>query len=118
MHSRNRWHFLYKCFAMRTLIVAAPGLVAYELAWLGFTLLQGNLGGWLEGKRDFFRDLGAIRAGRAQVRATRKRRDGALLVGGPLTVTPSVASSGAQRLVLEALDRALRAWWWLARRLA
>lgn len=118
MHSRNRWHFLYKCYATRTLVAALPGLALYELAWLAFTLAQGNVNAWLEGKRDFFRDARALRAGREGVRATRKARDRELLVGGPLTVTPSVAGSGAKRRVLGTIDLLLRAWWKLARPLA
>jgi hypothetical protein len=118
MHSRNRWHFLYKCYRTRTLVAALPGLAIYELVWLLFTAVQGHTTAWVQGKRDFFRDARAIRAAREGVRETRRLPDRALLVGGPLTVTPAVAGSTGKRLALRALDLALRAWWALARPLA
>lgn len=118
LHSRNRWHFLAKCYRPRTLCAAAPGLLLYELAWLGFSVAQGHLGAWLEGKRDFWRDLPAIRAERRALRARRRVPDRALLRGGPLTVTPAVGEASLERALLGALDFLLRAWWILGRRLA
>lgn len=118
LHSRNRWHFLAKCYRTRTLVAALPGLALYECAWLAFALAQGNGQAWLEGKRAFFRDYSAIRRSRADVRELRRATDRSLLTGGPLTVTPSVASSRPQRIVLGILDVLLRAWWTIARWLA
>jgi GT2 family glycosyltransferase len=114
-HSRNRWLFLAKDYRIRTLVAALPGLALYEIAWLGFALASGEVGGWIRGKVQFFRLLpGVLRERRAFQRA-RRAPDRGLLVGGPLTVTPSVAAAGLRRGALAALDRLLRAWWRLGR---
>ncbi|MDA1264405.1 MAG: glycosyltransferase family 2 protein [Planctomycetota bacterium] len=109
-HSRNRWMYLCKCSRWSTLLLALPGLCVYELAWFAFTLKQGGLGAWLRGKGAFLKDLPrSLRARRATQR-TRVTRDRDLLVGGPLTLTPSLESSGARLL-----DGVLRGWWGLVR---
>jgi GT2 family glycosyltransferase len=115
--SRNRWWILAKCYRARTLAAAAPGLLAYELVWLLFGLLQGQLGAHLAGKRDALRGLRARRALRAAVQETRRRPDRDLLAGGPLTLSPSLVRSGPARAAAGLLDLCLRGWWALARRL-
>lgn len=113
-HSRNRWIYLYKCYSARTLFVAAPGLLLYELVWLVFTLRSGTFGGWLEGKRDFFAKLPGVRRRRRAIQAGRRRSDRELLVGGPLTLSAQLRGGAAERM----LDGCLRAYWTLARGLA
>jgi hypothetical protein len=117
-HSRNRWIFLCKCYAWRTLLVAAPGLLVYELVWLAFTLRSGTFGGWFEGKRDFVRKLPRALRLRREVQRTRVVRDRDLLVGGPLTVSAQLRSAGGPGPALRALDGLLSAWWACVRRLA
>jgi len=113
-HSRNRWIYLTKCYAWRTLLVAAPGLLVYELVWLAFTLRSGTFGGWWEGKRDFFAKLPGVRARRRAIQGSRRRRDRELLVGGPLTLSAQLRGGLAERT----LNGLLRAWWTLVRPLA
>ncbi len=117
-HSRNRWFFLARCYRLRTLLVAAPGLLLYELAWFGFALLGGNLLGWLQGKWAFVCSLPQVLRDRKEIAARRQVRDRDLLIHGPLTTTPDVATQGAKRLILSGLDRLLSIWWKLARVLA
>jgi hypothetical protein len=117
-HSRNRWMFLAKCYRARTLLVAAPGLLLYEAAWLALALAHGAAGEWWRGKRDFFALRGARRAERARFQARRTVPDRALLVGGPLTINPSLKCGGVRAALDALLSGALRAWWWLARPLA
>ncbi len=118
LHSRNRWHLMAKCYAWRTLFVAFPGILVYELVWSLFALLQGHLGAHLAGKWAFFKELPQTLRGRREVQAKRRVRDRELLVGGPLTFSPSLLGSAPARLCAGALDSLLRAWWWLARPLA
>lgn len=113
-HSRNRWIFLAKCYRARTLFVAAPGLLLYELVWLAFTLRSRTFGGWIEGKRDFLARLPGVRRRRRAIQAARRRADRELLVGGPLTLSAQLRGGAAERL----LDGCLRAWWTLVRGLA
>lgn len=116
-HSRNRWTFLAKNLRLRTLIVAAPGLLAYELVWFAFALLQGGAGDWFRGKARFLGLREHVRRERARLARTRVVPDRLLLVGGPLTITPALAR-GPRRFLLAALDLLLRAWWGLARHVA
>jgi hypothetical protein len=114
-HAKNRWTFLAKCYRRRTLLVAAPGILLYECAWLAFALAQGHGGDWWRGKRAFLAEGRRRRADRAQFQAARSVPDRDLLVGGPLTVTPALKSSRVRAGLDRALSGALRAWWCLAR---
>lgn len=116
-HSRNRWTYLAKCLRTRTLVVAAPGILLYELVWFAFALVQGAGADWFRGKARFLALRGHVRAERARFAARRTVRDRDLLVGGPLTITPALAR-GPRGWILGALDLALRAWWALVRPLA
>ena len=117
-HARNRWLFLAKDYRARTLLVALPGLLVYELAGFGLAVAAGGTGAWFRGKLRFLRLLPDVLRERRKFQARRSAKDRDLLVGGPLTVTPSVGASGTKRVLLASLDLALRAWWKVARLLA
>ena len=112
-HSRNRWLYMAKCHRLWTLLVSAPGLLVYEAAWVVFAAKQGHLSSWWRGKVAFFKRLPEVLRRRRQVQRHRKIGDRGLLVGGPLTLSPNLSSSGG--LGLRLLDSALRAWWGLCR---
>jgi GT2 family glycosyltransferase len=114
-HSRNRWLFLLKCYRVRTLVVLAPSLLAYEIVWLLFAILQGGGGAWLAGKREVFRRMDEVRTKRHLVQSTRTVPDHALLVAGPLTVTPALRERPLARVVLAVLDGWMRLWFALVR---
>jgi GT2 family glycosyltransferase len=114
-HARNRWTYMAKCYRVRTLLVALPGIALYEIVWLAFATLQGGLGAWIRGKWRFLKLLPHARRERGRFQSQRIARDRDLLVGGPLTITPSLKSGGANSLALRIIDRALHAWWSLAR---
>lgn len=115
-HSRNRWLYLAKDYRVWTIVAALPGLLAYEIVWLGFALASGGIGFWLRGKVAFVRLLPGVLARRREFQSMRSVGDGALLVGGPLTLTPAVRQSAWKRPLLAGLDRGLAAWWWIASR--
>ena len=115
-HSRNRWRFLLKNHGAFTLLVSAPGLLLYELAWFAFALRHGGLWPWLRGKGQFLRALPDTLRLRRDVQRQRAFGDAKLLVGGPLTLTPAVRQGGASKGLAGALNRGLELWWGLARR--
>jgi GT2 family glycosyltransferase len=117
-HSRNRWLYLAKDYRAWTLFVAMPGLVLYELAWFGFALASGGTLNWFRGKLQFLRLLPHVLRERRSFQARRRLRDRDLLVGGPLTVTPSIGRRVLSRGLLSALDLCLRGWWGIARHLS
>ena len=115
LHSLNRWRVLGKNYAARSLLAALPGLLLYELAWLAFVTARGHLGAHLAGKRDFLGALGCVLRQRQAIQARRRVRDRDLLVGGPLTFSPSLVASAPARAAAGALDACLRGWWILGR---
>ena len=117
-HSRNRWVYMAKTMRWRTLLLAAPGLLVYEAAWLGFTIAQGGLGAWAAGKREFLGLLGHVRHERRKLNARRSLPDRALLRGGPMTITPALEARRLPRIALRSVSGLMQAWWWVVRRLA
>ena len=116
-HSRNRWLTLIKNYRWRTLAVCMPGILAYELVWLAFTLRSGGFLAHLKGKWAFLRLLPDALQKRAAVQKARRLPDRALLIGGPLTVAPQLLHSALARAVVGILDGWLQLWWRIARRL-
>lgn len=115
LHSRNRWLLITKNYAWRTILVALPGILVYEIVWFLFSILQGHLGAHLRGKVDFLRGLKGTLRKRRDVQARRRVRDRDLLVGGPLTFSPSLMARAPARFAARVLDGILRGWWAMAR---
>ena len=115
LHSRNRWLFLARCYRVRTLLAALPGLALYELAWLAFTTASGHLLPHLRGRLAFLRLLPSTLRLRRETQRGRVARDRDLLVGGPWTTTPGLSATPARAAAVARLDRALAAWWKLLR---
>lgn len=115
LHSRNRAMFLLKGYRAWTLFLVAPGLLVYEVAWLVFVARAGHLGAWWRGKWAAVRDARRILRKRRNVQRARRVGDRRLLAGGPLTLSPAFESR--EGTAARALDRALRAWWGIVRRL-
>lgn len=115
LHSRNRWRFLAVNYRLRTLLVALPGLILYELAWAVFCLFSGTLLAHLHGKLAFCGSLPDVLARRRAVQATRRGVcDRHLLIAGPLTLSPQLAGGLGPRV----LSGLLALWWRAARILA
>ncbi len=118
LQARNRWWILGKCYSVRSLLVALPGLVLYEGVWLVFALAQRGLGAHLSGKWACLCSWRKIARSRSGVQALRVVPDRELLVGGPLVLSPSLVSSAPARMAARLLDLLLRAWWRVVRPLA
>lgn len=115
LHARNRMWILLKCYRWRTLLCALPGILLYELVWLAFTVKTGHLRVGLAGKFAALRSLSRMLEKRRTLQRNRSVSDRELLVGGPLTFSPSLLSSGPARAGARALDASLRTWWFLVR---
>jgi len=115
LHARNRLWILLKCYRWRTLFLALPGLLVYECVWLAFVLKEGHLRASMAGKLAALRALGRTLEKRRELQTRRCVPDRALLVGGPLTFSPSLMGSAWARACARVLDGCLRAWWLLAR---
>lgn len=113
--SRNRWILLLKCHRFGTLFASLPGLFVYESVWLVFATLEGHLGVHLRGKWDVLKGLRSTLAKRHEVQRRRTVDDRELLVGGPLTLSPSLVEKPLARKAAGAIDAVLRGWWAIAR---
>jgi len=117
-HSRNRWLLLIKNYRARTLLVAGPGILVYELVWAAFTLAKGHFKAHVAGKVSFFGSLGSTLKKRRAIQLARRTADRELLVPGPLTFSPELLSSPGRRGTARALDAVLSVWWravgWMA----
>ena len=109
---------LVKCYSLRTLLVAAPGLAVYELAWLLFTLRSGHLLRHLHGKLSFLKNLPTTLSLRRRVQRSRTISDRDLLISGPLTLSPQLVAKPLAARLANGLDRVLGWWWRVVRRWA
>ena len=112
---RNRLRTLLTHYALRTLIVLAPGLLLYELMSLVFALLRGWGGAWLRAWRWQFAHLRQLRHERQAIQARRVTRDRDILSGGDLPLAPGLLRSPVLRALAWALSRVLNAYWSIAR---
>jgi len=112
---RNRWRILLQSFQLRTLLVIAPALAAYEVVQLAGVVKKGWLGVWLRSAGWIVTNPGTIVRRRREVQRERRAPDRSFLVGGPLPFAPGLAVGGLERLVRGALDRFVTGYWRLAR---
>ena len=114
-NTRNRGRFLFKNLRASTWFLTAPGLFLYEGLWFAFCITQGNFGAWCRGKWDHLRSLPELLRERREVQSQRRLGDRELLIGGPMTITPSLSRSGPARVLLHTVDRLLRGWFAVVR---
>lgn len=109
--SRNRWIFMLKHFAWRTLLVTMPAQLAYDLVLFAFLAVEGQPHGWFAGKLDLVRHLGALRARRRAARATRTVADRELLRFDGFSFIPLLTGGRVARAVGRLLDVVFGAYW-------
>lgn len=114
--TRNRWIVIAKCFSARSLVLLSPAILLFELMQLGWLTSQGRGRVWIRALRSFWASRDAIRAGRHATQRARAVPDGSVLRAAPLPLTRHVRGSGVVRRIGPLLDRALLAYWRVARR--
>jgi GT2 family glycosyltransferase len=114
---RNRWRILLQSFQLRTLLMIAPALAAYEAVQLVGVVKKGWLGTWLRAAGWMIANPGTLARRRQEVQRDRRAPDRSFLVGGPLPFTPGLAVGALERIARRALDRFVAGYWRLARRL-
>jgi GT2 family glycosyltransferase len=115
LHSRNRWRLLLRNHSAAALLLGLPGILAYEVVWLGFAVAKGLLRPYLRGKRELFAQLPRLLTQRRAIQHTRVVSDRVLLQAQPLTHAPMVKQGAVSRATERLLDATLRGWWWLVR---
>lgn len=114
--ARNRLLTILMHYRLRTLLVLAPALAAYELAALALVLKRGWLRVWLRAWGWQVANRASILERRRWIQARRIRNDRDLLVGGPLPFSAGFVSGSVERSALACLSFALDAYWRLTRR--
>jgi GT2 family glycosyltransferase len=115
LHSRNRWRLLLRNHSAAALLLGLPGLVAYELVWLGFAARKGLLKPYFRGKRELLAQLPRLLKQRRTIQRARVVSDRVLLQAQPLTHAPMVTEGAGSRFAERLLDGWLRGWWRLVR---
>ncbi|HEX6106495.1 MAG TPA: glycosyltransferase [Gemmatimonadales bacterium] len=114
---RNRWRIVLQTYAVRTLLLLAPALAAYEVFQFAGALRKGWLGPWARAAWWVVSNPGAVVRRRREVQALRRAPDSAVLQDGPLPFTPALLVGGLERAARVALERITRAGWQRVRRL-
>jgi GT2 family glycosyltransferase len=113
----GRWRHLIKNVSIRSLVVLAPGLLAYELAQLAGAIAKGWLPHWWRALCNTKQGFKEIRAARSAVQGTRRITDRELLRGGPVPFRPELAGGSGAKLALAMLNAFCGAYWKIVRRL-
>ncbi len=115
LHSRNRWMLLLRNHSMRSLILSLPGILAYEMLWLGYVVQQGLWRPWVKGKRDLFGMLPTLWSERRVIQGRRLLPDRRLLRCQSLTHAPMVRAGFLRRAGECSINVFLKCWWALIR---
>jgi len=108
---RNRWRIVLQSYALRTLVLLAPSLAAYEVFQLAGALRKGWMGPWVRAAWWLSTNPGVTWRRRRQVQASRRVSDRAVLVGGPLPFTSGLLGGGVERVARDWLERLTGAGW-------
>lgn len=112
----NRWIVISKCYAIRTLIVLLPALIAYEVMQLVWLTSEGHLAVWWRAVRSLAGRRRYLCAERRIVQRARQVGDGAVLRDVPLPLIRHVRSGRMGRRLAPLTDRAFRGYWRMVRR--
>jgi len=114
---RNRWYFILKNYAARTIIVLTPALLLHEVLQLALLTAKGHFSAWWDAVRDMRAWLPTLGQARSAVQDTRKMPDRQLLVSAPLLVRQDLVGAGSAAIVKRLYDGWLAIYWGFARHL-
>jgi len=114
---RNRWLFLVKNYSVRTLVILAPMLLAYELVQLGGVVKKGWLREWVRALGWVARRPGSLYRKRRETQRIRRVGDGVLLRNGPIPLRQEATATPLERGLRRLLDSVSGGYWRLVHRL-
>lgn len=112
---RNRWYFIFKLYAWRTILLIAPALLLFELSQAAFALLNGASGAYLRGNWAAIRDLPAILRKRRTFQPLKSKRDRDWLHAGDLYIPPAMLKNKALLQLQRLYIGVLNGYWRLVR---
>jgi GT2 family glycosyltransferase len=108
---RNRWQFLLKNYALRSLLLLAPMLLFYELAQLTVVVKKGWTTEWLRASWWIVRHAPAILEKRRRIQSGRRIPDRDLLSNGPIPFRQELTAGRLERAG-RALLNVTATWYW------
>ena len=114
---RNRWWIVYRYYSLRSLIILAPLLLAFELLQLIGVIFKGWGHEWLRAFMDTGRHLSVLHAERKTYQALRRSRDREILHSGKLPLTQAMNSGIVVNSCIGLFDAVIRGYWHLVKKL-
>lgn len=112
---RNRLYFIWQTYALKTILMAAPALMVYDLMLFTFLVMKGGLKEYAISVADFWRHLPKIFRDRKRIQATRALKDRDLMTVGDIFVAEHVLNNPILRLAMGAVNGFFNAYWKLIR---
>ncbi|NJK39694.1 MAG: glycosyltransferase family 2 protein [Oscillatoriales cyanobacterium RM1_1_9] len=109
---RNRWYFLLKFYAWKTLILSLPALLVFEIAQALLLLVKGNWQDYWKANRAVIEQLPRILQKRRQFKALKLKSDRDWLGAGNLYIPASVINLKSIPSPLQYLGNSLLNLYW------
>jgi GT2 family glycosyltransferase len=113
---RNRLFFMGKLYSLRTLILTAPVLLAFEILQATFLVIKGAGKEYLKGNLAFLTSLPAVIQKRKNFQKIKRLRDRDWLRSGEIYVPEAFVKEAAVKKVLYSLDIFFALFWRFVRR--
>jgi GT2 family glycosyltransferase len=108
---RNRWRIILQCFAGRTLLLAMPMFLLFEIFQLLGCARKGWLGVWCRAAGWMISHPGVTATGRRRIQAARRTADRMILQGGDIPFSRGLAEGWLQRAACSGLNRVSGSYW-------
>lgn len=108
---RNRWHVILTSYAWRTIFLACPAFLLYELTLFPFLAIKGSTRDYARAVFHVLRDLPAILKKRRSVQKNKTLPDPVTLHCGPLNIRSDLLNSRIARFSKTFLDKSFCAYW-------
>jgi GT2 family glycosyltransferase len=112
---RNRWYFILKLYAWRTIVLILPALLLFELSQAAFALLNGALGAYVRGNGAAIRALPTILRKRRAFQRLKRKRDRDWLHAGDLYIPPAMRKNALLHRLQRVYIGVLNGYWRLIR---
>lgn len=113
---KNRWRFVLETYQLKTLILAMPGFIIYEISLLLFLIYKKSFSDYATAMRDTFTNLSSILKTRQHVQSIRKVGDRELITSGSIFVYADEMTSPLLTMGYNFLNLLLESYWFLVHR--
>lgn len=110
---RNRWYFALTIYSYRTLIIAVPALIIYEISLMLFLLAKGAIQDYLTATSQVITDLPIILHKRESIQALRKVPDREILRSGSIKIRGDLVENKIISLLKSGLNGFFNFYWTL-----